>query len=50
MRVIVMFEFEDIPADGEQADQIVEVIGKACEPMGAEFGATACFVDDVEWD
>ena len=28
MRVIVVFEYKGIPADGEQADQIVEVIGK----------------------
>ena len=50
MRVIVVFEYKGIPADGEQADQIVEVIGKACESMGNEVGAGACFVEDVEWD
>jgi hypothetical protein len=50
MRVIVVFEYKGIPADGEQADQIVEVIGKACESMGDEVGAGACFVDEVHWD
>ena len=50
MKVIVVFEFDGIPADGEQADQIVEVIGKACESMGDEVGAGACFVDEVHWD
>ena len=50
MRVIVVFEYKGIPADGEEADQIVEVIGKACESMGNEVGAGACFVEDVEWD
>lgn len=50
MRVIVVFEYEGVPADGEQADQIVEEIGEACEVMGVGFGATNCFIDDVEWD
>jgi hypothetical protein len=48
MRVIVVFEYKGVPA--EQADQIVDVIGKACESMGDEVGAGACFIDDVEWD
>jgi hypothetical protein len=50
MRVIVVFEYKGIPADGEEADQIVDVIGKACESMGNEVGAGDCFVEDVEWD
>jgi hypothetical protein len=50
MRVIVVFEYKGIPAIGEEADQIVEVIGKACDSMGAEVGSGACFVEDVEWD
>lgn len=50
MRVIVAFEFEGVPAVGEQADQIVEQIGEACETMGVGFDASACYVDDVEWD
>jgi hypothetical protein len=50
MRVIVVFEYKGVPADGEQADQIVEVIGKACKSMCNEVDAGACFIDDVEWD
>jgi hypothetical protein len=50
MRVILVIEYEGVPADGEQSDQIVEVIGKACETMREDFGATNCFIDDVESD
>jgi hypothetical protein len=50
MRVILVMEYKGVPADGEQADQIVEEIGKACETMRKDFGATDCFIDDVEWD
>jgi hypothetical protein len=50
MRVLVAFEFKGIPADGEQADQIIEQLGEACESMGNEAGATSCYVDDAEWD
>ena len=50
MRVILVMEYKGVPADGEQSDQIVEVIGKACETMRKDFGATDCFIDDVEWD
>ena len=48
MRVIVIFEYEGMYAEGEEADQVVEEIGKACETMQEQFGATACWVDDVE--
>jgi len=50
MRVLVAFEFKGVPADGEQADQIIEAVGELCEGMGIEAGATACYVDDAEWD
>jgi hypothetical protein len=50
MRVIVVFEYKGVPADGEQADQIVDEIGKACEAMQKDFNADTCFIDDVEWD
>ena len=50
MKVIVVFEYTGIDPNGEQADQIVEVIGKACESMSAEFGSDTCFIDDVEVD
>ena len=49
MKVIVVFEFEGVDADSEQADQIVEAIGESCEVMGAGFDASGCWVDDVEW-
>jgi hypothetical protein len=39
MRVIVVFEYKGVPADGEQADQIVDEIGKACEAMQKDFNA-----------
>jgi hypothetical protein len=50
MRVILVIEYKGVPADGEQADQIVDEIGKACEVLQKDFGADTCFIDDVEWD
>lgn len=50
MKVIVIFEFEGVDADSEQADQIIEDIGESCETMGVGFGASACYIDDVEHD
>ena len=47
MRVVVMFEFEGVDADGEQADQIVEEISRSCETMQNAFDASACWVDEV---
>lgn len=48
MKVIVIFEFEDIDPDSENADQIVEEIGKSCETMKIGFGADSCYIDDCE--
>jgi len=48
MRVVVIFEFEGVDAESEQADQIVEEIGESCETMQTGFGASGCWVDDVE--
>ena len=48
MRVIVIFEFEGVDANGEQADQIVGDISRSCETMQNAFDASACWVDDVE--
>jgi hypothetical protein len=50
MRVLVAFEFKGVPADGEQADQIIDVVGEACETLRKEFNADACYVEDAEWD
>jgi nitrogen regulatory protein PII len=49
VRVIVIFEFEGVYADSEEADQIVEQISESCETMQVGFDASACWVDDVEW-
>ncbi len=49
MKVLVAIEFEGVDAEGEQADQIVDVLSEACESMGADFGASSCYIDDVEW-
>ena len=50
MRVIVIFEFEGVYADGEEADQIVEQISESCETMQVGFDASACWVDDAVAD
>lgn len=47
MRVIVIFEYEGVDANGEQADQIVEEVSKSCQIMQEQLGASACWVDEV---
>jgi hypothetical protein len=47
MKVVVIFEFKGLDADGEVADQIIDEIGKTCETLGKQFDTTDCYVDDV---
>jgi len=48
LRVVVVFEFEGITdPDGAMSDVITNVITKDCEEMRGNYGATACWVDDV---
>lgn len=46
MKVLVAFEFEGVDPNSEQADEIIEEIGEACETMGVGFNASSCYVDD----
>jgi hypothetical protein len=50
MKVIVIFEFEDVEPDSPEADQIVAEIGESCETMQTGFGASACWIDNAEGD
>jgi hypothetical protein len=50
MRVTVVFEFKGVEPDSPEADRIIEEMTEECEGMGNEAGATACYVDDAEWD
>jgi hypothetical protein len=50
MRVIVIFEFDGVDPNSEEADQIVEQISESCETMQVGFDASACWVDDVVAD
>jgi hypothetical protein len=50
MRVILAIDFEDVDADSEQADQIIQEIGQSCETMRVGLNASSCFVHDVEQD
>ena len=48
LRVVVVFEFEGITdPDSAMSDVITNVITKDCEEMRGNYGATACWVDDV---
>ena len=47
MKVIVIFEFNEVDLNSEIADNILAEVSKACEPMKTEFGANACWVDDA---
>ena len=46
MKVLVVFEFEDIDPNSEMADQIVNEITEECETMGIAFDASNCYIDD----
>jgi hypothetical protein len=46
MRVIVIFEFEDIEPNSSEADQIIEEMTEECETMRIAFDASNCWVDD----
>ena len=46
MRVIVIFEFEDIEPNSREADRIIEEMTAECETMGIAFDASNCWIDD----
>jgi hypothetical protein len=46
MRVIVIFEFEDIEPNSREADRIIEEMTAECETMGIAFDANNCWIDD----
>ena len=46
MKVLVAFEFDGVDPNSEQADQIIEEIGEACETLSIGFNANSCYVDD----
>jgi hypothetical protein len=46
MRVIVIFEFDDIEPNSSEADQIIEEMTEECETMRIAFDASNCWIDD----
>ena len=46
MKVVVIFEFEDIKPDSPEADQIIEAMTEECETMRMAFDASNCWIDD----
>lgn len=47
MRVTVIFEFEGVDPNSEEADRILEDISESCETMQVGFDASACWVQDA---
>ena len=47
MRVIVVFEYDDVDPNSPVADVVMESITDSCETMRIAFDANACWVDDV---
>jgi len=48
LRVVVVFEFEGVTdPDSAMSDVITNTITKDCEEMRGNYGASACWVDDV---
>ena len=46
MKVIVVFEFEDVEVNSPRADEIVQDITDECYRMKVAFDANACYVED----
>ena len=46
MKILVAIEFEGVEPNSEQADQIIEMVGDACETIGVGFDASSCYIDD----
>ena len=46
MKVIVVFEFEDVEVDSPEADKAVQDITDECYRMQVAFDANACYVED----
>lgn len=46
MKVIVVFEFEDIEVNSPRADEILQDISSECYRMQVAFDADDCYVDD----
>lgn len=47
MRVVVVFEFEDIESGSLEDEAIVQSINEACDTMQVGFDASSCYVEDV---
>lgn len=47
MKVLIVFEFEGVDPDSQEADQIVASISEACETMRIGFDAQGCWVQEV---
>ena len=48
MKVIVVFEFEDVEVDSPEADKAVQEITSECYRMQVAFDANACYVRSEE--
>lgn len=48
MRVLVVFEFDEIAPESPDAERIIEAISKETQTMGCAFDAQGCWVEDVE--
>lgn len=48
MRVYIALEFNDIDADSEMADTIINSVTESCERIRIGLGADACWIDDAQ--
>ena len=48
MRVYIALEFNDIDADSEMADTIINSVTESCERIRIGLNADACWVDDAQ--
>jgi hypothetical protein len=46
MKVLVIFHFDEVSADSEEAEQIIASIGESCETMASGFDASGCWVQE----
>jgi hypothetical protein len=48
MRVYIALEFNEIDADSEMADTIINSVTESCERIRIGLNADACWVDDAQ--
>lgn len=50
MKVIVVYEFDGLDLDSEDADMVIDNIARMTHHTGRDLQATACWIDEAMYD